>query len=190
MKEDNEKEIGLINRYFKINPSKLTKNLKEAIDFSKKFKFPFILKIISNNDYFRIAKNIQELNQYYNELLSLAKKSKLKPEILIEEHISGEEFIIKGKKDKTFGNIISIGKKDNLNNFSTRISPLTEKDIDELIKESKIHEKIKNDKHLKSLLLKINNIILKHPEILEIEINPLILNDKGVFIVDAKILIN
>ena len=61
-----------------------------------------------------------------------------------------------------------------------------------MIKETKVYEAIKDDKNLKlviNALIKINDIMIKHPEIIELDINPLIINENGATVVDARMLL-
>jgi succinyl-CoA synthetase beta subunit len=60
-----------------------------------------------------------------------------------------------------------------------------------MIKETKIYGIIKDEKNFKQIincLLKINDIVLKHQNIIELDINPLIINEKNVLVVDARML--
>lgn len=206
MKIYNEyKTEEFLSKYLKINNSKLTKNVREAIDFSRKYRYPLALKIISDQalhksiiNGVRKVNNEQDLIFNYNDLLKLAKKKKLKLDgILVQDYITGKEVIIGGKRDPVFGQVILFGGggifAEILKDFSLRICPVNEQDIKEMIQETKFYNTIRDDKNLKQLvnsILKVNEIMIKHPEINELDINPLIMNDKGVFVVDARMLIS
>jgi len=194
-----------LSKYLNINKSTLTKNVKEALEFAKKHKYPIDLKIISDQalhksmiNGVRIVNNNDELIKNYEELLKISKSRKLKLDgIMAQTYITGKEVIIGAKKDETFGHVILFGGggifTEVLKDFSLRIIPINEKDAVEMIKETKVYELIKNEKNFKQVVncvLKINDIILKNPEILELDINPLILNDKGVLVVDARMLMD
>ena len=193
-----------LSRYFKIDPEKLTRNINECIEFVKKYKYPVVLKIISDQalhkskiNGVRIINNEQELKSNYEDLLKISKKLKLKLDgILIQAFITGKEIIIGGKRDNTFGPIILFGSggvfTEVLKDFSIRICPADEKDVNEMVKESKLYATL-NEKDLKkitSALLKVNEIMLKHSEIVELDINPFILNEKDFVVVDARMIVN
>src|SRR3989344_709719 len=193
-----------LSRYFKIDTEKLTRNINECIEFVKKYKYPVVLKIISDQalhkskiNGVRIINNEQELKSNYEDLLKISKKLKLKLDgILIQAFITGKEIIIGGKRDNTFGPIILFGSggvfTEVLKDFSIRICPADEKDVNEMVKESKLYATL-NEKDLKkitSALLKINEIMLKHSEIVELDINPFILNEKDFVVVDARMIVN
>ncbi len=193
-----------LSRYFKIDTEKLTRNINECIEFVKKYKYPVVLKIISDQalhkskiNGVRIINNEQELKSNYEDLLKISKKLKLKLDgILIQAFITGKEIIIGGKRDNTFGPIILFGSggvfTEVLKDFSIRICPADEKDVNEMVKESKLYATL-NEKDLKkitSALLKVNEIMLKHSEIVELDINPFILNEKDFVVVDARMIVN
>ncbi len=204
MKIYNEaKAEQFLSKYLKINTNLLTKNVNEALDFAKKYKFPLSLKIISDQalhksliNGVRFVNNEQELNFHYKDLLKTTKNKKLKLDgILVQTYIKGREIIIGGKKDDTFGPIILFGGggifAELLKDFSLRICPVNENEVKEMMQETKIYEILKNDNNLKQIInsvLKVNEIMIKHPEILELDINPLIVNEKGAFVVDARML--
>jgi acetyltransferase len=192
-----------LSKYLKINTSILTKNINEALEFSKKYDFPLGLKIISDQalhkssiNGVRRVNNKEEIVKNYNELLKISKQKKLKLEgILVHTWIVGKEIIIGVKKDNTFGHIILFGGggifTEILKDFSLRILPINENDALEMIKETKIYGIIKDEKNFKQIincLLKINDIVLKHQNIIELDINPLIINEKNVLVVDARML--
>ena len=204
MKIYNEaKAEQFLSKYLKINTNLLTKNVNEALDFAKKYKFPLSLKIISDQalhksliNGVRFVNNEQELNFHYKDLLKTTKNKKLKLDgILVQTYIKGREIIIGGKKDDTFGPVILFGGggifAELLKDFSLRICPVNENEVKEMMQETKIYEILKNDNNLKQIInsvLKVNEIMIKHPEILELDINPLIVNEKGAFVVDARML--
>ncbi|MEK6834732.1 MAG: acetate--CoA ligase family protein [Nanoarchaeota archaeon] len=202
MKIYNEaKTEEFLSKYLRVNNSKLTKNIKEVQEFAKKYKYPIVIKIVSDQalhksaiNGVRIINNEQELNINYNDLLKISKVKKLKLEgILVQSYISGKEVIIGSKKDQVFGQIILFGKggiyTETSKDFSLRILPVDEKDVNDMIQETNIYNEIKQEKSFKQMIntiLKVNEILQKNPNILELDINPLILSDKGAFVVDAR----
>ena len=162
-----------------------------------------VLKIISDQalhkskiNGVRIVNNDHELTKNYDELLKIAKKNRLKLDgILVQTFISGKEIIIGGKKDNSFGPVILFGGggifTETLKDFSLRICPLNEKDIKEMIQETKVYNTL-NENEIKQAvnsLLKVNEIMLKHSEIIELDINPLIVSEKSSVVVDARMVL-
>src|SRR3989338_1446111 len=134
-----------------------------------------------------------KLTKKADDALEFAKKIDV---ILVKEYIYGKSIIIGGKKDTTFGPIVLFGNggiyTEVLKDFSLRICPLDAKDINEMIKETKVHSTLNNSelKHVANAISKVNEVMVKHPEISELDINPLIVNDKNAFVVDARIIMS
>src|SRR3989344_75021 len=180
MKIYNEfKAEQFLSRYLRINDNILTKNINEALDFAKNHKFPFSIKIISDQalhksliNGVRFVNNKEELDFNYKDLLKTAKNKKLKLDgILIQSYIKGKELIMGGKRNNIFGAVVLFGRggilAEELKDFSLRICPVNENDAMEMIKETKVYEILKDDKNLKQIInsiLKINEIMIKHPE--------------------------
>lgn len=170
--------------------------------------YPYVVKLISEGalhktdvNGVRIAKNFEELKRNFFDLVKTARKKKLALEgILIQKFIVGREIIIGIKKDETFGHVIMAGLGgvfvELLNDVSFRICPITEKDADEMINELKgksilfgFRGKPVNLKLLKNILVKVSRIPLKHKNIIELDINPFIINEKIGKAVDARMVL-
>ncbi len=193
--------------------SLLTKKPEQALEFVKKQKlsYPVVLKLISKQALHKtdiggvkIAKSEQELVAYYNELLAVAKKKKLKLDekvegILMQEFVDGKQLIVGIKKDAIFGHVIAFGLGgvfvEVMKDVTFRVCPIEEHDAQQMIdelKSSKILYGVRGDKpvtfkELKNILIKASKIAEKNPEISELDINPLIINDKFAKVVDARI---
>jgi acyl-CoA synthetase (NDP forming) len=112
------------------------------------------------------------------------------------------ECIIGMIRDSQFGPVIMFGLGgifvEVLKDVSFRVAPLAEEDIDEMIKEIKGYkiltgirgEKAKDINAIKSILAKLSEIAINHAEIEEIDLNPVIVHEKGVSIVDSRIIIS
>ena len=78
-----------------------------------------------------------------------------------------------------------------------RLIPIEHEDATEMISEikaAKILDGVRgqppvNKKSLVSLLLKTSDFINNHPEIEELDLNPIFATDKGVSVVDARIIL-
>lgn len=200
----------LLSKYLPIADGVLVKDAEEAKKFAKKSKYPVILKLISPQalhktevEGIRKADSEEELEREFNELLSIAKKKRLKLEgILVQEYVKGTETIIGLKKDPTFGHVIVFGIGgvfvELLKDVSFRICPITDKDAESMIEELKAKKllfgfrgaKPANIKALKNAIVSVSKIPQKHPEIEELDINPFMIDDKKGKVVDARIILN
>ncbi len=198
-----------LKKYLPITQHLLTKNLDEGLKFCSQYKYPIALKVISDQALHkteikgvRVAYSDEDVKREYDSLMKLSKKLKLKLDgILFQKYRIGREIIIGGKKDKVFGQTILFGSggiyTEFIKDVSIRICPITEKDALEMIDEthaSQMLGKFRGDdpvdkKLLVNALMKLNKILLENPDILELDINPLIINKDGIFVVDARMLL-
>ncbi len=202
-----DKADKFLSKYIKIAKSELTKNLQQVQKATNKLKYPLVLKIISQKALhktdiggIKICNNEQELEQSYQQLEKTANKKRLKPyKILTQEFIKGKELIIGIKKDPTFQHVIMLGLGgifvEILKDVTFRACPITLKDAQEMIDDLKGNKIIYGTRNqpsininkLKQTLVKVSQIPQKKKNILELDINPLIANEKDVIAVDTRI---
>ncbi|RJQ17285.1 acetyl-CoA synthetase [Candidatus Woesearchaeota archaeon] len=187
----------------------LCATLDDALTFAKKAKFPLAMKVISQDIIHKsdaggvvigIA-NIGDLrNAYETMTLTLQKKfpaAKVEG-ILVQEMAEGTELIVGAKRDPTFGPVVLLGLGgifvEVLKDVSFRVAPLTKTDakamIDEL-KAKKIFYGVRGKKPLNidavaAILASISDIMVKNNTIQEIDLNPVIADDKKAIAVDFR----
>lgn len=200
---EKEAEDFLEKNSFPIVKRKLASNIDEIIKYSKDIGYPIALKlsskeILHKTDIGAVKLNLQEkdLEKAYNELIKIKIK---KPKILVQKHIEGQQIIIGLKKNPTFGHVLAFGLggifTEILKDISFRICPITEQDADSMIQEIKGYPILKgyrnfsvNIRLIKQILMKTSELAKKYPKIKELDINPLIVNEKQATIVDARII--
>jgi len=113
----------------------------------------------------------------------------------------GQECIIGMIRDAQFGPVIMFGLGgifvEVLKDVSFRVAPLAAEDIDEMVGEIKGYkiltgvrgDKPKDIEAIKGVLAKLSEIVIDNPEISEIDLNPVIVHEKGLSIVDSRVLI-
>jgi len=169
-------------------------------------KPPLVLKIISPDALHKtdiggvkIVKSNSDLENSFSELITLSKGKNLKLDgILVQKFYDGEQLIIGIKKDPTFNHVILFGLggifTEVLEDTSIRKCPISTIDAKEMIEElraSKIFHGFRgknlNVNALIDILVKVSQIPKKFSNIQELDINPLILNEKEGIVVDARI---
>ncbi len=207
-----EKTFELLKKKrFPVTKTALIKNEKNLLKEAKKLKFPIAVKLISPDIIHKSdakviilgIENEEDLEKAYEEVIKNAKKFKRNVKIegvLLQEMISGEEIIIGMKRDEQFGPVIMFGLGgiyvEILKDVSFRIAPVDKNMALEMIKEvkgSNILEGIRGKKKVKvdelaNIITKTSNLVIGDKKILEIDFNPVIVNDKEAKIVDARIL--
>jgi acetate---CoA ligase (ADP-forming) subunit beta len=192
---------------------RLARTKEEAISFSNELGFPVVLKIISpdiihksdaHGVILNLSDSVQVADAYVKMTESIAKQSpganilgvsvqKMAP--------PGVEVIIGMSKDIQFGPVIMFGLGgvlvEVLKDVSFRVAPLTERDARDMIKEIKGYPILEGYRgHEKSdipclidLLLKVSRYVEDHPEIKELDLNPLFLYKEGALVIDARIIL-
>lgn len=173
---------------------KTEKELENAI---KKIGSPLVMKISGKNivhknkiNGVRVGVNsYEESIKVFNEF----KKIEGFEEVLIQKQISGREFLLGIKKTPEFGHAILVGAggihTEELKDISFRICPVKKKDVSEMVREIKISQGLDENslKKIEIVLWKLCKLAQKYPDISELDINPLIVNEKEAIIVDARI---
>lgn len=114
----------------------------------------------------------------------------------------GQECIVGMVRDPQFGPVIMFGLGgifvEILKDVSFRVAPLDNRDVDEMIREIKGFpllagargRKPRDLDAVKDILLAFSRIAIDYPEISEIDLNPVIVHEDGVSIVDSRILLS
>ncbi len=183
-------------------------NKKEAIEFSKKSGFPLVLKldspyILHKTDIGGVILDIKNKEELKSGLVKISKiAKKYKAEILIQKQIPGIYIIMGAKKDPVFGPLVMFGLGgifvEILKDVSFRLAPITKTEARKMIKEIRGYKILKGYRsqkpvdinNLSKILANLSKMIAKEKNIQEIDLNPLIVNEKKVLVVDAKIIIN
>lgn len=145
--------------------------------------------------------NENTFNNIWDNLMKVINESKLNDaNILIQEMMVGSnEAIIGINTDKTFGKILIFGTggiyTEVMKDIGIRILPTNK--FDDLIKETKIGkilngvrgQKPKDIGKIIDILEKIQKIAFELPEIVSIDINPLLVSDEKTVVADFKILL-
>jgi len=158
--------------------------------------------------------NKSDLVIQYNKLLETLKNltSKYDPNILIQEMFKGKEELIIGiKRDGSskiythetagFGHMLLFGKggiyTEVYKDIATALIPLSERGFEKLIESTKISKIIHGTRGQKALAYKqvllalesLQQLVLMYPEISEIDLNPLLVDEDRALAVDVKIFV-
>ncbi len=198
------KEIGI-----PIPEQKLTKTKEETVKAAKNMGFPVVLKlmaedIVHKSDTGAVKLNLKdqaEVEKAFDELMKIQAQTEKKISVqqMASEPIT--ELIIGMTTDAQFGPALMFGiggiLVELLEDVSFRIAPITEYDAKEMIKEIKgfpildgYRGKPKADLNaIVETLMKISDLVTKHEEINEMDLNPVFIYNKGLMCVDARIIL-
>ncbi|MCD6171765.1 MAG: acetate--CoA ligase family protein [Thermoplasmata archaeon] len=168
-----------------------------------KLKSPMVMKVCSSKllhktDVGGVILNINSKNELKNSFKKLKRKFP-EEKILIEEmEKKGTEIIVGMIKDEFFGKVIMVGIggifTEIYKDVSFRKLPIDENDANEMLMDLKAHKifenfRIKLDKKsLVELIYKISKIVAEN-KILQMDLNPVFLYEKGLKVIDAKVIL-
>jgi len=198
------KKIGI-----PIPEQELATTKEETIAAAIKIGFPVVLKLIAEDiihksDTGAVKLNINsevEIATAYDELMKISSQSEksISVQKMAAEPIT--ELIIGMTTDAQFGPALMFGiggiLVELLEDVSFRIAPITEYDAREQIHEIKgfpildgYRGKPKADLDaIVNTLLKISDLVIKHEEINEMDLNPVFIYENGLVCVDARIIL-
>lgn len=212
-----EDEAKKILKYynFPVVRTEVANNVEEAVAFAQQMGFPVVMKILSpqiihKSDAGGVILNIHseaEVRQAFETLIQRATAYNPDAQIIgatIQPMVQmkGTEIIIGGKTDPVFGPTILFGMGgvgvELFRDYAMGIPPLNTTLIKRLLEETKVFRLLKgyrgtppaNIKKLEETLLLFSQLLTDFPQIKEIDINPLLINEKDATILDARIIID
>jgi acetyltransferase len=182
----------------------------KALSFCKElFPNPVVLKLSAPDALHKTemkgiylnVDNEDKFNEVWSKLWSSIEKFNLKgASVLIQEMINkSTEVIIGVNQDKNFGKVMIFGTggvyTEVMKDTTLRILPTNE--FDQMIEETKVGailngvrgENPKAVKPLKDALRKLQQIIIDLPQIVSVDINPILVTDDRAVIVDFKVIL-
>jgi acetyltransferase len=188
-------------------------SVKDAMIAAETLRFPVVLKVnmaefSHKSDIGGVRLNInsvQDISRHYTEMEAAIKQ--LHPEITevgmtVEPMFrspNGRELMIGVVRDPVFGPAISFGlggtMVEILKDNAVALPPLNAYMVEQMIAKTKAARYLAafrqlppaNKQALINVLLNISAMVSELPEILELDINPLIVDENGVMAVDARI---
>jgi acetate---CoA ligase (ADP-forming) subunit beta len=193
--------------------TRLATSEDEAVSISREMGFPVVLKIASpdvvhKTDAGGVKLNLKTSAQVAKAFEDIMKSTKAKyPQAKIQGVAvqkmarPGVEVIIGMSKDAQFGPVLMFGLGgvwvEVLKDVSFRIVPLESRDAREMIQEIKGkpllegyrgQEAVDKDK-LEKLILQVSTFVEQHPEIKELDLNPVFAYKDSAVAVDARIIL-
>jgi len=192
---------------------KVATSVEEAVKFAEGIGYPVVLKIVSPEVIHKFdvggvvlnLKNASEVKDAYDRIIKSVKKHKPEAKItgiLVQEMApASTEVIVGATKDPQFGPALMFGLGgifvEVLKDVTFRIAPITEDDAKEMITEVKAYPILKGFRGqppadidaIANILLSTSKLVMEHPEIKELDLNPIIVYEKGAKTVDARVIL-
>ncbi|MDD5622376.1 MAG: acetate--CoA ligase [Actinomycetota bacterium] len=194
----------ILNAYgIRIPKAELASDIGAAKEIAKRIGYPLVLKIVSPNILHKTdvggvrigIENEKELEKSYDDIIFNVRK--YMPDVyirgvLIQEFIKDKkETIIGISEDPQFGPMIMFGLGgiyvEALKDVSFRIAPLSRHEASEMIEEVKTVSLLKGTRgedrsdieSIIEIMLRVSQLIMDFPEIVEMDINPLFVKKQG-----------
>ncbi len=167
---------------------------------------PYVMKAISTSivhktDVEAVKLNILNTEEAIQTWEEMENKFGQIEGVLVQQMIKGKEVIVGMKRDVVFGPTILFGLggilAEAIKDTVLRISPISKEEALKMMKEVKgikILEGIRGEKSvnfdaLADIIVNLSRLALEHPEIKEIDFNPVMVTDAGATIIDARVMI-
>ncbi len=192
---------------------RVAKTAEEAVKFANEIGYPTVLKIVSPDVIHKFdvggvllnLKSPEDIHDAYKKILENVAKHKPEAKIrgvLVQEMApSSTEVIVGSTKDPQFGPALMFGLGgifvEVLKDVTFRIAPITEQDAREMVTEVKAYPILKGyrgqppaDIHaIVKILLNTSRLVMDYLNIKELDLNPVMVYEKGVKTVDARIIL-
>ena len=177
------------------------KTITECISAIKELQFPVVMKVVGpihKSDVGGIILNIsseEKLTASFGDIMKIEGATS----VLIQPMKKGIELFVGAKKEDAFGHLILCGLGgiyiEVLKDIQTCLSPVSKKEASKMIKQLrsyKVIQGIRNQEGINEVIFaeiveKISCLLTIAPEIIELDLNPLLGNSKEIFAVDARI---
>jgi acyl-CoA synthetase (NDP forming) len=193
--------------------TKLATSREEALSISRRLGFPVALKIASpdivhKSDAGGVKLGLRtstQVGKAYDDIMKAIKKqypgAAIKGVSVQKMARPGVEVIIGMSKDAQFGPVIMFGLGgvlvEILKDVSFRIVPLARRDAREMIREIKGYPLLEGYRgqepvdvgYLEELILKVSSFVEQHPEVAELDLNPIFAYKDGAVAVDARVVL-
>ena len=192
------------------------KTVVEALAMTEVFGYPVVMKIDSpdiahKSDVNGVRLNVESdeaVRQTFAQMVSdareLAPDARITGVTVERMHKSnfGRELMIGVIRDAVFGPVISFGSGGTsvevLRDRAVALPPLNEIIIENMISRTRVARMLKrfrnmpaiDEQALEQVLLRVSEMVCELPEIREMDINPLIVDERGLVAVDARITVD
>ena len=173
----------------------------DAVKFAKELGFPVVMKVIGpvhKSDVGGVVLNVENETEVENEFERMI-KIKDTTSILIQPMLSGIEIFAGAKYEPKFGHLILSGLGgifiEVLKDVNAGISPLSNNEAQTMIKTLKSYKIIQgvrgqegvHEEKYAEIIVRLSALVNAAPEIMEMDLNPLLGKADGVIAIDARI---
>ena len=191
----------------------LAASADEAVNLAEKIGFPVALKVVSQDIVHKSdvggvkvgLDGVEAVREAYDTImanaLNVTRSSRIQGVLVAPMAAQGQECIVGMTTDPVFGPVVMFGLGgifvEVLKDVSFRVAPIGREEAREMVDEIKSAKLLsgvrgthpKDIDALADIIVKLSRVALAHPEIGEIDLNPVIVHEKGLSLVDARIIL-
>lgn len=176
-------------------------DIDELVAFAKKVKFPVVAKVVGpvhKSDIGGVALNIRSEEHLIFEYERMMRLPDVKA-IMVQPMLKGQELFLGAKYEERFGHVVLCGLGgifvEVLKDVSYGLSPLSYEETYSMIRSLRGYPIIKgtrgqrgiDEQQYADIIVRLSTLLRFASEIKEMDINPLVATERGLFAVDARI---
>ena len=179
-------------------------NPEEAARAADRLGYPVALKalatqLVHKTDMGGVTLGLNDATAVRHEAAAMLARVACPARLFVQRMVSdGLEVILGGKRDRSFGPVVMFGLGgiyvEVFGDVAFRVAPLSRADAEEMIEEVRgkrllegVRGKPPMDREtLIKALLSLSRMLVENPRLTEVDINPLLVLDRGVVAVDAR----
>ncbi|HEY3125150.1 MAG TPA: acetate--CoA ligase family protein [Thermoanaerobaculia bacterium] len=195
----------------RVVPSRPARTEEDAVAAARDIGYPVAVKLNSmdvthKSDVGGVILNVKDepgVREAFRDLVGIVQRLGVRQGGVLVSAMArpGHEVIVGVTRDLQFGHAVMFGMGGTLvevlRDVSFRIVPFSEKDAAEMIDETrgaKLLEGIRGNRPadvgaLRQLLVQVSELVARHPQIEEMDLNPVIVHEKGLTVVDARVVL-
>lgn len=175
----------------------------EARVAARRFGFPVVVKItdeaiVHKTELGGVVTGLRTEAEVENAIQGLQQRGF--ESYLIEPHVDGVEVLVGGVRDPRLGVFVVVGWGGTLTELidstAMALAPVTAEEVEALLDETLVAPLLDgwrgaspvDRRALAELVSRVGGIVMESPDIVEIDLNPVIVNENGAIIVDAAIM--
>ncbi|OQY04256.1 MAG: CoA ligase [Bacteroidetes bacterium 4572_117] len=176
------------------------KSKEQALKFMDKISYPVVMKVVGpvhKSDVGGVVLNVKsndELDSVFDKLMKIAEAEA----VLIQPMLSGMELFVGAKYEERFGHLILVGLGgifiEALKDVSAGLAPLNEDEALSMIQSLNSYKILKgirgqqgaDEKKLAEIMIRLSALLHFAPEIVELDLNPLLAEGEKIIAVDAR----
>jgi len=178
--------------------------LDDALQQASELDFPLAMKVIGpvhKTDVDGVVLNVRSVKQVeevFNRLIQIPETTA----VLLQQQLSGIELFIGAKHEENYGHLVMAGLGgifiEAIQDVSSAISPVSKNEALQMIQRLKgkllFEEELRGKKGIDkleyaNLIQRVSALVKLAPEIVELDLNPLLATTKGIIAIDSRICI-